>query len=421
MRPAETITFRRIAALAAMACGVVSPHVALGYVVADRWENTASGSAGVRGEPVTLTWSLVPDGTPIADRGSSSLTKFLDVGFGVTQRSGEIAQRSWFPVLQAAFDRWSALGGVSFVYEPHDDGALLHSSQGALGVRGDVRLAAAPADGPGNSLASSQYPDGGDVVLDADEVARFANAEANYLRLRNVLMHEIGHALGLDHVVSSDASFLMEQSLSVSFDGPQLDDVRGLHFLYGDRFERALGDAGNGAAALAIPLGSIATSQAVSVGADAGSTTVRSSMTDFASISGRGDVDYYSFAVTAPLRIDVELKPRGGRYRQAAVGGIETLIDAGASSSLTLQLYDSNQSLIANLENPLRGASEVLDDLLLPSAGTYFVRISGSRDRAQLYELTLQGNALHAPEPTAAALAWGVLCASSPFRRFCQL
>jgi serralysin len=403
-----------IACSAALLSASASPTNA--FVAADRWASTATSGAAVQGRPVTLTWSLVPDKTPIPEREPSNLVAMLDHLFGVVASEGDLTHRPWFPAISSAFERWSELGGVTFEFEPYDDGAALNVTAGALGVRGDVRLAASRGDGFGNTLASSQYPDSGDIVLDRDEGPRFANGAENYLRLRNALMHEIGHALGLDHVLSSDADFLMEPSLSVSFDGPQIDDIRGLHYLYGDALERSHGGAGNGSAALASPLGLLPSGEVVRRGADAGEgTEVIPQATDFLSISSRFDLDFFSIDVAGPGRLDVEVVARAGRYRQSAMGQPEVLVEANASSPLSVALYDAKNMLL-HTAGPSWGGSR-LDDVFLPMAGRYFIQVSGVRERVQLYELDVRVRGAHLPEPASATLAAGLLCATSLLRR----
>ncbi|MEM9659720.1 MAG: matrixin family metalloprotease, partial [Planctomycetota bacterium] len=272
---------------------------------------------------------------------------------------------------------------------PHDDGARHRSSPGLRGVRGDVRLAAvARAD---DSLANAHFPDTGDIVLGADEGPRFAATHGDFLTLRNVLMHEIGHVLGLGHVHSSDARWLMEPTLDLAFDGPQLDDLRGLHYLYGDALETPGGEAGNDTFALATPLGGLSPGDELTLGLDAGEGhAVDRTDVDFVSISNSGDLDFFSFEASGPALLDVVLEPRGGVFRQAEIGGMEHFIDAAASNDLSATLFNSEQVAVAIADRGAIGEVESLDDVMLPSAGRYYLRVSGNRDLVQLYSLQIR-------------------------------
>ena len=179
--------------------------------------------------PVTLTWSFAPDGTNIPGEGASNLVSYFDGLFGVTSGSNDLTQRPWFAYFKQSFDRWTALGGINFVYEPNDNGSSLQTTSGALGVRGDVRIGGAFVDGPSSTLAYTWLPNSGDMVFDTGETNFYSNSSNGYRQLRNTIMHELGHAFGLLHIESSTDNLLMEPIINLGFDGPQLDDIRGLH------------------------------------------------------------------------------------------------------------------------------------------------------------------------------------------------
>ena len=160
------------------------------------------------------------------------------------------------------------------MYEPADDGLDLGGFPGLLGVRGDIRVGGAVIDGPGGVLGSNGFPNDGDMILDTGEWTAFSNPAGDYLELRNVVMHEHGHGLGLSHVESSDAAFLMEPFFDISFDGPQLDDIRGLHRAYGDAWEKSHDGQGNNSVMNATPLGPLLSGVTLSLGRDAGPDTV---------------------------------------------------------------------------------------------------------------------------------------------------
>ena len=104
----------------------------------------------------------------------------MDGAFGGASGS-DLTQRPWFPHVESAFDRWSELGGVTYQYEPHDDGVRLGPFQGILGTRADIRLAATWIDGSDGTLGLSYFPNsGGDVVLDTGDRESLARPEAGF-------------------------------------------------------------------------------------------------------------------------------------------------------------------------------------------------------------------------------------------------
>jgi hypothetical protein len=366
------------------------------YVPGSAWSATASGTTNGEGNPVTLTWSIVPDVTPIPGEGGSDLISYLDGEFNVQSGGSDLTTRPWFTLFQQSFDRWSELGGITFVYQPNDTGATLRDSAGVLGVRGDVRIGGTPVDGPGGTLAFSWLPDIGDIVFDTGETNFFSNSANDYRGLRNTLMHEVGHAFGLSHVESNTEVFLMEPFINTSIDGPQLDDVRGIQGLYGDAYEKANGGFGNGTFARATSLGALAPGGSVSIGSDAaGGQAVSASETDFVSVAKSTDVDFFSFTVSTPSFVDVSLTPQGGSFIQGVEGGPQSLFDASARSDLALAVFDTNgTTLLGSANLTPAGQPESLFDLSLPSAGQYYVRVTGSTVNVQPYQLELSTVAL---------------------------
>ncbi len=372
------------------------------------WTTTASGSRTANGQPVTLTWSIVPDGSTIteANIGSqpSDLIAFLDLEFGSGPGGSDLTQRPWFTYFEQSFDRWEELGGATYLYEPNDDGGTHSNKSGVLGVRGDVRIGGTSIDGPSGTLAFNFLPpgndegviisQGGDMVLDTDDGDFYDNPANNFRALRNVIMHEHGHGFGLEHVESNTDNLLMEPFINTSFDGPQLDDIRAIHFYFGDANEKSNGGAGNGTAALATGLGSLTAGGLLSVGSDADvpDQRIEPDATDFVSVANLADVDFYSFTVDGPTLLDATLTPRGGQFNQSGEGGTPTPFDADARVDLELAVFDSNGTFVlGSSDSAGLGGVESLQDLLLPDAGEYFVRVTGSTDTVQLYELSLFG------------------------------
>jgi hypothetical protein len=364
---------------------------AFGYVPDDPWTITASENVTTAGKPVTLTWSIADDGTSIPGEGASNLVNYFDNLFNVTTVNTDLTQRPWFSLFEESFDRWSELGGVNFVYESNDDGATLQNSRGIIGVRGDIRIGGTYIDGSSGTLAYTWLPNSGDMVVDTGETTFYSNSSGNYRQLRNTIMHEIGHAFGLLHIESSNAELLMEPYINTSFDGPQLDDIRGLHGLYGDFNEKSNNNLGNGTAALATSLGSLATDSSVSIGRDAaGNQVVLSTETDFVSITNSSDVDFYSFTIDAPGLLDVTLTPWGGTFNQGVEGGSQSSFNATARNDLSLAIFGSNGTTLLELANSTgAGLTESLSAVELSAAGSYYVRVTGVSSAVQIYELDL--------------------------------
>ncbi|MCQ6458457.1 matrixin family metalloprotease, partial [Vibrio parahaemolyticus] len=89
-------------------------------------------------------------------------------------------------------------------------------------VRGDVRIGGHTIDGSSGTLAYNFFPNTSDMVIDTAD-SFYSVTTDNSLRLRNVIMHEAGHGLGISHVESNNGSFLMEPFINLGFDGPQFD------------------------------------------------------------------------------------------------------------------------------------------------------------------------------------------------------
>lgn len=352
----------------------LAPAPFLKYEIDYRWWATATDGSGLsQGDPMTLTWSVVPDGTTIpAEFGypgaPSNIRAFLNGIYG--------NEATWLALFQQVFDRWAELTGITYVYEPNDDGVNLSGLGGVIGVRGDIRIGGKLIDGgPGGILAYNYYPTDGDMVIDTGD-SFYTNITGTSIRFRNTVAHEHGHGLGFDHVCPMNQTKLMEPYLTTLFDGPQHDDILAANRFYGDRFEH---DETTGTAA---SLGSF-------------SSTTETNL----SIDDNSDVDIYSFIAGASTALDVTLTPTGATYLS---GPQETVYPynctAGSSFNslvvhdLAVRVLDANGSTeLAEADLSGAGQSEVLEDVVLTSgAGTYFIEVTGdSTDSAQLYQLSL--------------------------------
>ena len=211
-----------------------------------------------------MTWSIVPDGTSTPGLGNSSFTEsnlreWMSELYGGSA-TGIASEQPWFDLVRSCFEAMEERSGLTFVYEPNDNGVTLSSTNsGVLGVRGDIRLSARTLDGNGdpddntNTLAFAFAPNNGDVVLDSGD-SFFNNISSNSRGFFNTLTHELGHAIGLAHVCPINSTKLMEPLISRLFRGPQFDEFYSIQRQYGDEQEIANGDSNNDDASRAIPL-----------------------------------------------------------------------------------------------------------------------------------------------------------------------
>jgi len=336
-----------------------------------RWQTTATADGPLLlGDPTVLTWSYSLDGTPLASVVGepprvSELRSWLDSRYG--------GFADWHPLFVQAFERWSERTGLTFRYEPADDGAALPGTAGVLAQRGDIRFGGHPIDGNGGILAFGFFPvEGGDAIFDTGDLF-FSSATS--LQFSNILGHEIGHAVGLDHVCPRDRTKLMEPRVSTEFDGPQHDDLLGSHRAYGDRFEPNDG-----------PL------TATILELDASSTA-----TFEASLDDGSDLDLLRFEAGPGVVAKVTLSPLGSTYLegpQLASGGCSagSSFDSSALINLRLELLAGDSLLlVAAVDASPAGFVETLSGVDLGAGGRFYLRIFGaSANAAQLYRVRVE-------------------------------
>jgi hypothetical protein len=258
-----------------------------------RWSATATDGGGLAlGQVTTITWNIVPDGTPMAAlggiAGESSAASNLKAFLNGIYAGGEA---EWLAHFQTVFDRWGAITGVNYVKVNYDDGAGLATANGVLGVRADVRIGGHPLDGNSNVLAYNFFPSNGDMFIDtSDNYYSGAGKLNNSLGFRNMLAHEHGHGLGFNHSCPTNQTKLMEPSVSTQFTHAQQDDILAGWRGYGDDKED------NETSGTASNLGTLAN----------GVTTITELSAD-----DNSDIDFYKFTVPAGKWAGVTMTPTG--------------------------------------------------------------------------------------------------------------
>lgn len=371
------------------------------YFLGPRW-------SGAQGSPRALTWSFVPDGLMITGGSAepdspSTLFGSMDSGF-----SGQGGRATWINRFQQVFDRYEELTGITFARVRHnnndwDDGAVWGAA-GAAGLRGDIRISMHPIDGAGGGIgAYNYYPSHGDMVIDAADLNSLTPPTGAHRGLRNLVAHEIGHGLGLDHTCSANSAVLMSPFGEYSVDGPRQDDIRGVQRHYGDPFEP------NDTFGAATPLGALAPGSPLSRGAIpapvAGTNDANAAL---CSIDADGEQDWYSFTASSAMPVSITLTPVGSTYdhnEQAANGSCPTgvTLNAKAIADLVLTLYGTNgTTVLATANSTGVGLGESIASFPLPAAGTYFIRISegNAPTSTQLYSFSVSTECVVVPQIT---------------------
>ena len=365
----------------------VIPPGASGFTFTDnqRWGNTATNGGGLaQGQGTTLTWGLVDDGTALDNGNASNLVARLDAIYNETATGPDITNRTWFNLFVSVFDRFASFSGLSYIYEPNDDGAAFPNAAGTVGVRPDIRIGGRNIDGNFEVLAFNYFPNAGDMVIDTND-SFYTITTNNSLVLRYVLAHEHGHGIGFPHVMPVNNTKLMEPSVTTAptFDGPQEDDILATNRGYGDRNEK---NGGNDTFATATPLGLV--------------TPTASASTTQVSIDDDSDTDFYSFTVAQGVTTDILVTPTGTAYLSGIQGGAPpTVFNALVQVDLTFDLVAADGTTILSTTNGTGlGQAEQLTGFSL-GAGTYFVRVTGPQNMVQMYDVALFVTAIPTPPP----------------------
>jgi autotransporter-associated beta strand protein len=352
-----------------------------------------NGSNIPLGNPRTIRWSLVPDGTKIPSAyyaGSDSnrpsrLIVDLDNVFSVPSgsRGADLTTRSWFSSFQNMVNRIANKTGFTFIYEPNDDGREIgaSNSDGVIGVRGDLRIGGGPLNG---ALGYNGVPTGGhlpDMILNTD----FAWKSST---LNFIATHELHHGLGFGHVrVNDDGNASAVTGNGGNSNGPQFHDLIQLHRKYGDTFENPVR---NDTRANATVLGTLVPGGTLRAGSDWGTgVNIGAGDTNVTTISASTDVDFFRIDTTGPMQVRATLTPRGPTYNYVSEGQTGATVDATKFMNLRFEVQNASGTVIATAASAAAGAVESLTALQLPAAGAWYFRVSmeGSSTSPQAYTM----------------------------------
>ncbi|GMV25286.1 MAG: hypothetical protein AMXMBFR58_13170 [Phycisphaerae bacterium] len=366
------------------------------YNLNTRW------SPGAAGDPYNLTWSFVPDGLSIS--GGAGEPASASVLF--SRMDSKWARATWIGYFQNCFDRWSQVTGLNYTRvtsggNDWDDGTSWGTS-GNDTTRGDVRISAHPIDGLSGILAYNYFPQTGDMVLDSGDMVGSSNffQTTNSARfLRNVVQHEHGHGIGLNHVCPANQTKLMEPFISTAYDGVRHDDIRAGQRHYGDINEADNTTATSGTTTT---IGTVSVGTNVTLGGvPAPLTGTNSANSSTLSIDGNGEQDYHKFSVgSTPILVSVTIAPQGlnyASYTQTSSCNTSTNnMNSKEQADLAVQIIDKNGTTVLGEASAAGlGINEVLSNVLISPTGDFFVRVyeTTSPTQSQLYTLNITGAA----------------------------
>jgi hypothetical protein len=324
--------------------------------VEDRTVPTVFGNTWI--DP-NLTVSYTPDGTDVGGVGSSL---FATLGKRATEQE-------WKAAVRAAFQTWTGVTNLTTTVTA-DDGRAIGTPgpvQGSPHV-GDIRITARPLSD--NVLAVATPFDlasswAGEIVLNSNKLFD-TDGSAGAYDLRTVLLHEIGHSLGLPG--SADPTSVMS-----AYTAPRATlsagDVAAIQALYGrpaeivstlfgtadQTFQSAAGQV-TGSTDWAAGVGTNDTaSTATALGRSRDTADKRWDFAGVGHLASRTDVDVF--------RVQTKEKQDGGVmvvYVGTAVGGVAprvTITDSSGKVVPAEVLMNDGEAMIVQVQNVKKNAT----------------------------------------------------------------
>ena len=302
----------------------------LGYVLSGTsWAN-----------PAHITYSIAPDGV-FWDQATNTLNADLDARFG---------NASWQRELARALQTWATVANIDIVQVGDSPLAMdvPGLSQGDPRF-GDIRIGGYHF-GNTTTLAQTYYPppqsltEAGDTEINTS----IDYHEGTDIDLYSVMLHEVGHALGLMH--SPDATAVMNATYGGVRSGLQPEDIAGIRTIYGARVPDALQSQG------------LATAPATADDLTGALNPSGQETVNGVSLATIGDAEYFS--VVAP----------------AGASGLQVAANAGGISLLSpkLTILDSSLAPLATAGDPSSWGDAAGASISVTPGRRYYVEVSGA-------------------------------------------
>lgn len=198
----------------------------------------------------TVTWGFIPVGTP-----GSSFCGDACPGNAVNAINVENAPGAGYSVvpltalqarIEAAFAKWSQVADIRFVHQAGDSGLPINDP---AATTPDIRIGVFAFASGGGAVGYAPPPNGGtgagDILFDANSFYAFQpgadgdafpSASTAPNDFDSLLLHEMGHAIGLAHPVFDGSCPVMQIEPACLFKINReldADDVAGVRYLYG--------------------------------------------------------------------------------------------------------------------------------------------------------------------------------------------